>query len=267
MKGQLKYFACVPYPRVTAEMEKLAAAGLGIEIEVTDPRWILKLVELPAVKKLGRALAERGIEVRVQGPFYDLAPGSLDPYIRDHTLSLFLRTVEIAGSLGAGCVTLYTGFNPLLHSRVIDQWSEICRPVWSETAEAADRFNLRVLFANMFEESPELQLRLIEMVPAGAGGACLDVANALACSRRKIGSWVGALAGHLRLVHLSDNRGRDAGPRPAGGRSLPLKEFYDACVKKSLEPDIVFKMDADRAIESLQAVRRQGLGQYQMELL
>ena len=267
MTGQLRYFASVPYPQVSAEMEKLAGAGLGIEIELTDPHWLLELVELPAVKKLGRALAERGIGVQVQGPFYDLAPGSLDPYIRDHTLELFRRTVEIAGALGAGCATFYTGYNPLLHSGAVDQWLEICRSVWTETVEAADRFNLRVLFANMFEDSPEVQLRLIESVPAGAGGACLDVANTQAASRRKITSWVGALSANLQLVHLSDSRGREGGHRQAGSRKLPLREFYDACVKKNLEPDIVFKMDADRAVQSLQAVRRQGLGQYQMELL
>lgn len=264
---RINYLASVPYPEVTAQMEKLAAAGLGLEIEAVDPHWILKVCELPMVAKLGQTLQDRGFLVQVQGPFFDLAPGSLDPFIREHTVKLFLRTVEIAASLKAKNITFYSGYNPLLHAKVLDQWFEICLPLWQEIVDVADRYDLRVLIANMFEEVPEIQLRLIENCPPEATGVCLDVANAFTYSRRKISSWLGAFSDHLHLVHLSDTRGKNGEHLPLGKGRVPLKEFFQVCMKKNLAPDMVFKMTARQSLESLQTLRKQGLGQYQIELL
>ena len=264
---RINYSASVPYAEVTARMEKLEAAGLGLEIEVVDPHWILKVCELPMAAKLGQTLKERGFQVHVQGPFFDLAPGSLDLFVREHTQKLFLRTVEIAGSLNAKNLTLYSGYNPLLHSKVLDQWFEICQPLWQETVEVADRYDLRILIANMFEEDPDIQLRLIEDCRQEAAGVCLDVANAFTYSRKKISTWLGALREHLHLVHLSDTRGKNGEHLPLGKGKVPLKEFFQECMKKNLAPDMVFKMTASQSLESLQTLRKKGLGQYQIELL
>jgi len=264
---RINYFASVPYPEVTAGMEKLAEAGLGLEIEVVDPHWILEVCELPMVAKLGQTLQDRGFQVHVQGPFFDLAPGSLNPFIREHTEKLFLRMVEIAGSLHAKNLTFYSGYNPLLHSKVLDQWFEVCLPLWQETVEVADRYDLRILIANMFEEDPGIQLRLIEDCPPEAAGVCLDVANAFTYSRRKITSWLRAFSDRLHVVHLSDTRGKNGEHLPLGKGRVPLKEFFQECMKKNLAPDMVFKMTAKQSFESLQTLRKQGLGQYQIELL
>ncbi|HUU28423.1 MAG TPA: TIM barrel protein [archaeon] len=265
---QIKYFASVPYPEVTASLEKLAAAGLGLEIEVVDPHWILKICELPMVGKLGDTLRDRGFNIHLQGPFFDLAPGSLDPYIREHTRKLFLRSVEIAGSLNANYLTLYSGYNPLLHSKVIDQWFEICLPLWLETVEIAERYDLKVLIANMFEEGPDIQQRIIAACPEGTAGACLDVAHAFTNSRKKISSWLGALARNLYLVHLNDaKKGKDDEHLSLGEGKVPFKEFFQVCMKNDLAPDIVFKMPVEKSLQSLHTVRKLGLGQFQMELL
>ena len=230
---QIKYFASVPYPEVTAQLERIAAAGLGLEIAVLDPHWILKVCELPMAAKLGQTLKEREIAINVQGPFLDLAPGSLDPFIREHTRKLFLRTVEIAGSLNARNLTLYSGYNPLLHSKVLDQWYEVGLPLWREVAETADRHGVRLCIANMFEEDPELQLRLIEGTSIqGTVGACFDVANAFAFSRRKINAWIGALAQYLYLVYLGDARNRESRPLPLEKSKVPYKEFFQVCMKR-----------------------------------
>jgi len=265
---QIKYFASVPYPEVTTQLERFAAAGLGLEIAVLDPHWILEVCELPMAAKLGQTLKEREIAINVQGPFLDLAPGSLDPFIREHTRKLFLRTVEIAGSLNARNLTLYSGYNPLLHSKVLDQWYEVCLPFWGEIADFADRHGVRLCIANMFEEDPEVQLQLIEGSSLqGTIGACFDVANAFGCSRKKIHTWIGALAPYLYLVYLGDVRSRESEHRPLEKSKVPYKEFFQICMKKELEPDLVFKMPAEESLESLQTIRKLGLGQLQMELL
>lgn len=265
--SQLDYFVSAPYAGVPHLMDRLAESGMGVELELTDPEWILKVCELPAVAKLGRTLRQHGIRRHVQGPFYDLAPGSLDPYIREHSQKLYMRTLDIAAALEADCVTFFTGYNTLLHARVLDQWFEVCRPLWQRVLDYAARLDVRVMFANMFEDEPEIQLRLIDGLPAEVSGVCLDVAGAYAFSKKKITSWVSLLGGRLGMVYLSDARVRDSEHLPLGKDSFPLKEFYQTCMKKNLTPDIVFKMAPEQAFESLQLVRKKGLGQYQIELL
>ncbi|MBW7997333.1 MAG: sugar phosphate isomerase/epimerase [Candidatus Glassbacteria bacterium] len=265
--SQLDYFISAPYAAVTGLIDQLGEAGMGVEFELNDPEWILKVCELPAVSRLGRTLRQQGIGRLVQGPFYDLAPGSLDPYIREHTQKLYIRTLDIAAALEAEFVTFFTGYNTLLHARVLDQWFEVCRPLWRRVLDYAARLDVRVLFANMFEDEPEIQLRLLDGLPPELCGVCLDVAGAYAFSKKKITSWVNLLGGRLELVYLSDARVRDSERLPLGAGSFPLKDFYQACMKKSLVPDIVFKMAPEQAFDSLQLVRKKGLGQYQIELL
>ncbi|MBN2289048.1 MAG: sugar phosphate isomerase/epimerase [Candidatus Glassbacteria bacterium] len=264
---QIKYYAAVGYPEVTSALESISESKMHLEIEVQDPRWILQVCELPVVRKLGNTLSNKGIRAHVQGPFLDLAPGSLDPYIRDHTRSLFLRTVEIAGNLQAEYLTLYSGYSPLLHSGVIDQWLEVCLPLWRETAEAAERHGLRVLVANLFEEDPGVQLRIIEGCGDVPCGACLDLAHAFIYSKKKLSTWVNSLAEHLKLAYLNDTKGKDDSHLPLGQGKIPFKDFYNSCLKKGVKPDIVFKMPLAQALQSMQTVRRLGLGQYQMDLL
>ena len=265
--GQLKYFVSAPYSQVAGLVDRLAVTEMGVEFELTDPEWILKVCELPAVARLGRTLKQRGINRHVQGPFYDLAPGSLDPYIREHTQKLFLRTLDIASALEAGYVTLFTGYNTLLHARVLDQWLEVCQPFWKKVLDYASRLDVRVLLANMFEDEPEIQLRLLDGLPQEVSGVCLDVAGAYTFSKKKIANWVNLLSGRLDVVYLSDTKVREREHLALGEGSLPLKDFYQSCMKKNITPDIVFKMAPEQAFESLQLVRKKGLGQYQIELL
>lgn len=265
--NQLKYSVSAPYSQVTGLIGRLVETGMGVEFELTDPEWILKVCELPAVSRLGRTLRQQGIGRHVQGPFYDLAPGSLDPYIREHTQKLYFRTIEIAAALEADYVTFFSGYNTLLHARVLDQWFEVCRPLWRRVADYAERLGMKVLFANMFEDEPAIQLRLLEGLPPEVCGICLDLAGAYAFSGKKITNWVNQLSGQLDMVYLSDARVRDNEHLPVGSGSIPLKDFYQACIKKNLAPDIVFKMEPEQAFESLQLVRKKGLGQHQIELL
>ena len=265
--SQLAYSVSAPYSQVSGLIERLAESGMGAEFELTDPEWILKVCELPAVSRLGRTLRQQGIARHVQGPFYDLSPGSLDPYIREHTQKLFLRTIEIAAALEAEKVTFFTGYNTLLHARVLDQWFEVCRPLWQRVMDYAGRLGVKVLLANMFEDEPEIQLRLIDGLPPEVCGVCLDLAGAYAFSGKKITNWINLLAGRLEMVYLSDAKVRDNEHLPLGSGSVPLKDFYQACIKKNLSPDIVFKMPPEQAFESLQLIRKRGLGQHQIELL
>ncbi|MEA2063008.1 MAG: sugar phosphate isomerase/epimerase family protein [Gemmatimonadota bacterium] len=264
---QIKYFASVSYTEVTAAVEMVKPLGMHLEIEVMDPRWILEVCELPVVGKLGGTLNNNGIRVNVQGPFLDLAPGSLDTFIRDHTRKLFLRTLDIAEHLGARYVTFYSGYNPLLHSAVVEQWLEVCLPLWREVAEAAEKCGTIVLISNLFEQGPEIQLRIIEACKGLPLGACLDLAHAFIYSNKKITAWVRALEEHLKLAHLNDTKGRDDEHLAVGRGNIPFKDFYNACLKREVKSDMVFKMPLDQALQSLRTVHSLGLGQYQMKLL
>lgn len=262
-----RFFTAVGYQEISPALDKLSRAGMHLEVEILDPHWILEICQLPVVQKLGNNLKEKGFRIHVQGPFFDLAPGSLDPYIREHTRDLYVRAAEVAGNLRAEYLTLYTGYNPLFHAGVFEQWLELCLPVWRETIETAQRHKLTVLFSNMFEEGPEVQLRLIDSFPNKPVGACLNIPHAFCNSKKKGQSWIGALATSLRLFHLYDTRGREDQRLAVGEGDLPFREFIEPVMKRKLKPDFVFKLPLEQALESLKTVRKLGLEQYQMELL
>ena len=54
--------------------------------------------------------AREAIPIAIHGPFHDLFPGSIDPYIREATIRRYVETLELAKAVNAEFVTLHLNY-------------------------------------------------------------------------------------------------------------------------------------------------------------
>ncbi|MEA4914445.1 MAG: sugar phosphate isomerase/epimerase family protein [Christensenella sp.] len=166
----------------------------------------------------------------MHGAFFDLAVGSADARIRAASQNRVRQSMQIARKLGARAIVFHTNSIPSLRSRSYrDGWVESNAAFYSEIL--AENRDLSVYIENMFDEEPELLVRLSERLSDQANyGVCLDFAHA-SLFGTQIERWVDALAPYLKHIHLNDCDGLEDSHLALGRGVLDIPAFF-ALLKK-----------------------------------
>lgn len=260
-------YLSLPYPEVAKHLDLLEERGFGVEITLYDTDWLLHTSGRARARKLGSALADRGVGVNVHGPIFDLNPGSLDPVVRKHTRRAFEKALEVAGDLGATGITFHTGFNPLLPESVLPGWLSLSLELWSRLAGMVDGLGLALTVENMFEPTPDVLLELAEGLESDSLRFCLDVAHVAIYSTLGLSRWWDELAPRLRAIHLNDTDSFSDDHLAVGRGALEFREIFRRAAALPEEPLVVLEMSLERALESVETIARRGLRETQLELL
>lgn len=260
-------FLSLPYPEVTKHLDLLAERGFGVEITLYDTDWLLHTSGRDRARKLGDALAERGVGVNVHGPIFDLNPGSLDAVVRKHTRRSYEKAVEVARDLAAGGIVFHTGYNPLLPERTLPGWLSLSLELWNRLAGLADAAGVALTLENMFEPAPDLLLELADAVETDSLRFCLDVSHTSIYSTLGLARWWDALSPRLRAVHLNDTDSFSDEHLAIGRGTLDFADVFRRVAALPHEPLVILEMALDRALESVDTIARDGLRETQLELL
>ncbi|MFN2432715.1 MAG: sugar phosphate isomerase/epimerase family protein [Gemmatimonadota bacterium] len=260
-------FLSLPYPEVAKHLDLLAERGFGVEVTLYDTDWLLHTSGRDRARRLGEALAARGVPVNVHGPIFDLNPGSLDSVVRKHTRRAYEKAVEVARDLGSGGVNFHTGFNPLLPERTMPGWLSLSLELWNRVADLADGAGLALTVENMFEPAPDLLLELAESVESDALRFCLDVSHTSIYSTLGLSRWWDSLADRLRVLHLNDTNTFSDEHLAIGRGTLDFVDLFRRVSGLAREPVLVLEMSLEQALESVETIARDGLRETQLELL
>jgi sugar phosphate isomerase/epimerase len=260
-------YLSLAYPEVAKHLDLLEERGFGVEVTLYDTEWLLNTSGRDRARKLGKALAERGVGVNAHGPIFDLNPGSLDPVIRKHTRRAFEKAVEVAHDLGASGITFHTGFNPLLPESILPGWMTLSLETWNRLAGLAEGAGLALTVENMFERTPKLLQDLADAVESDSLRFCLDVSHTAIYSTLGFVHWWEELAPRLRVVHMNDTDSFSDEHLAIGRGTLDFKDVFQRAAATSNEPILVLEMSLDRALESVNTITNRGLRESQLELL
>jgi sugar phosphate isomerase/epimerase len=260
-------YLSLPYPEVAKHLDLLEERRFGVEVTLYDTEWLLHTSGRDRARKLGQALAERGIGVNTHGPIFDLNPGSLDPVIRKHTRRAYEKALEVARDLGAGGITFHTGYNPLLPESILPGWLSLSLELWNRLTGLADSAGLALTLENMFEPTPNLLLDLADAVESDSLRFCLDVSHTAIYSTLGLSRWWDELAPRLRVLHVNDTDAFSDEHLAVGRGTLDFREVFRRAHALANEPLVVLEMAIDRALESVETIARDGLRESQLELL
>jgi sugar phosphate isomerase/epimerase len=219
------------------------------------------------VRRVGEFLNERDIRVSVNGPIFDLNPGSLDEFVREHTKKVFLRTIELAAAIGSSRVILPTGFSPYLSEDARAGWKSLAGEVWEACLNRAGEMDITICLENRYEDTPDPLTSIINERDNRLLGVCLDVGHVNVFSKKNISHWIKSIGSHVKEIHLNDNDGKTDDHLTLGEGTIDIPALFRLFHKYKLWPPMIFDMSLEQAAQSFKYLGNKGIFSFQPELL
>jgi sugar phosphate isomerase/epimerase len=208
-----------------------------------------------AMAEVARLLAENGRTVTFHGPFMDLAPGGLDETIRKATVQRLQRTMELVPLFGPRSVVFHAGYDASRYHAHREEWLSSSLATWEVLTKKAEEMGVAIHLENVYEQTPEILLTLIEKISSKCLGFCLDVGHMNVFGKASLSEWLDALGPHLKEVHLHDNDGLSDAHAPIGSGTVPFEELFKYLGHLEVKPLVTLEPHEEvtlwRSLESL----------------
>jgi len=222
--------AHLPWAQVDDHLDGILAIGLVPEIAIKGPE--LDALSGQRLLKISQALAEAGVQPTIHAPFFDLNPGALDPLVRQVTCQRLSQALTLAETLDARLMVIHPGVDKWRYPNLEQTWLTLAKASLLPLVEQAAACNCQLALENIYEETPDTLVQLVEEIAAPGFGHCYDVGHWHVFGKRPMAAWLKALGPKLLHLHLHDNCGRHDEHLPVGDGTIdftPLFEHLKGC--------------------------------------
>lgn len=198
----------------------------GINPEIGFDALALETASQEAMAEMARLMEEQGRTITFHGPFMDLGPGGLDERIREVTAWRLQRTMELVPLFRPLSVVFHAGYDERRYHAHRAEWLSGSLATWEPIIRQAEEMGVVIHLENVYEQTPEMILTLIEEMDSENLGFCLDMGHMNVFGEVALAEWLDALGPHLKEVHLHDNNGHSDSHGPIGSGTAPFKELF-----------------------------------------
>ncbi len=224
---------CIPKLSEIEKFESIAESyDLGFEYDdFMLPTAFDTEKSVKDVIKMYKSLPRERCYDTLHGAFLDITVHSMDKMIYKASDFRIRQSMDVAMDLGVHAVIFHTNFIANFKSpSYMSNWVDTNEAYW--TTLCKDYPKLEVYVENMFDDDPDLLLRLAQrMTKIKNFGVCLDFAHAN-LSRRTIKQWADALLEYTKHIHINDNMGDYDSHSVIGTGKIDWKEL-DMLIKLS----------------------------------
>ncbi len=229
----------IPFARLAGFSGLLRAGGLSLELYVSSldldalaPDWLEKTAPL----------LDYAPEISLHAPFMDLSPGAVDDKVRAVTVERFEKTLDMASALHALAVVFHSGYEKWKYAHRADIWLDSSLRTWGPLIEKARENGTRIAIENIFEDTPDNLVMLMERLGSPGFGICFDAGHFnLFSKERSLADWLGPLKEHIIELHLHDNTGGFDSHMPIGEGTFPFRLLFDELHGSD---DIIYTIEA-----------------------
>ena len=208
-----------------------------------------------AMGEVARRMAANGRTVTFHGPFMDLAPGGLDETIRKATVRRLQRTMELVPLFGPRSIVFHAGYDANRYHAHREEWLSSSMATWEPLTKMAEEMGVAIHLENVYEQTPEMLLNLIEKISSDYLGFCLDVGHLNVFGEVPLAEWLDALGPYLKEVHLHDNDGLSDAHAPIGYGTVDFEQLFSYLLEKEMKPLVTLEPHEEatlwRSLESL----------------
>lgn len=190
----------------------------------------------------------------IHGPFLDLCPHSFDSLIREATMERYLETYRAAHKLKAKHLIFHSCQIPSIYFG--STWEDNSIAFWKEFLDETDG-TVKIHIENVFDETYENMLNLIDRVKNSKLSICFDIGHANCYSKQPVVEWIEKLGSRIGHVHLHNNFGDKDNHLPLGEGNINMSEVL-SCLKKELpNVDYTLEMNSPEHCEqSIEFIKR-----------
>ncbi len=194
-----------PYKMIKEEWKRFL--GLRICPEVYFTAADLEDPDIDLLHRLHEIVYSRGDTLSIHAPYMDLNPGAVDERIRAVTLYRFEQVIDLAEILKPERIVFHPGFDRWRYDGHEDIWLKQSIKTWKPMVERAEGLGIVTAIENVFEDSPDTLVSLVESIGSTSFRVCFDIGHFTVFSKVSIREWLKAISPYLAELHLHDNHG------------------------------------------------------------
>lgn len=229
---RFKIFVHLPFHVFYKYSERLSSSGYGPEIYFNSKTIYSDEKE---IERVSNFLKDNSIPCTMHAPYLDLSPGAIEEKVRKVTLERFKRAVFVANILKPVTVVFHPNWDHWRYEDDFEEWLENARDTFSQVLEILDP-KILLLFENVYDQNPEILLRLREKLNSKRVGFCFDTGHFLNFSSLSLKDWLDAIKDYLMEIHLHDNMGERDEHLAIGDGIFPFQELFSYLKGKNLSP-------------------------------
>lgn len=231
--------AHIPWARIATSLESILALGLVPEIAIKGPE--LDALDEALLEDIVQTLAKARIRPSLHAPFFDLNPGALDPQIRQVTLQRLGRALSVAGRLNASLMVIHPGIDKWRYPNLEQVWFDLAKESFLTLTEQASTCRCRLAIENIYEESSDLLVQLVNEIDSEWFGHCFDAGHWHLFGKQPMSAWLDSLGAKLIHLHLHDNHGWSDEHLPVGDGTIDFVPLTRWLKSTSATPSITLE--------------------------
>lgn len=197
----------IPFTMLVQEQWQDLFFSAGLNPEIGLAAEALDTFSASVFKKFAGRFHAHNRSITLHGPFLDLSPGSPDPLIREATTDRLRQLIDAVSVFKPQTVVCHAGYDHTRYDFCREQWLEHTVATWQWLGKKLYSRGTRLMLENVYEQTPEELLQVLEPLDPDHVGYCLDVGHLAAFGKYPLDEWLDAAGKYIGQLHLHDNFG------------------------------------------------------------
>lgn len=204
-------------------------------------------------KRIAKVLKQNHLSCTLHAPFFDLAPGALDPEILRASRNKLRKASRLIQIFKPQSMVCHLGFEENKQGYKKEEWLRTAHETWQELNQTAAEQGCILMLENTYENSPEAHETILTGLQPDNARFCLDVGHLMAFAKTPWQEWLPRLAPRLGQLHLHDNNGDKDQHLGLGLGLFDFKGLFQFLAANNLHPLITLEPHSEEDLwQSLQ---------------
>ncbi len=158
-------------------------------------------------RKIAEILQNNKLSCTLHAPFFDLAPGALDPEILKASRNKLRKAFSLIEIFQPKSIVCHMNFEENKQGYKMVAWKAAALETWRELAKIAAKSCCILMLENTYENSPDAHETILSGINSVNARFCLDVGHLMSFAKTPWQDWLPRLSPWLGQLHLHDNNG------------------------------------------------------------
>ncbi len=192
-------------------------------------------------QRVSEILQRNRLSCTLHAPFFDLAPGALDPEILLASRNKLKKAAELIPVFKPQSMVCHLHFEENKQGYKREEWFAVARETWAELAGIAERYGCPLLLENTYETSPAAHESIFQAIHSQNIRFCLDTGHLMSFAKTPWQDWLPRLSPWLGQLHLHDNNGEKDEHLGLGKGNFDFRELFEFLAANNLSPLITLE--------------------------
>lgn len=192
-------------------------------------------------KRIATILKANGLSCTLHAPFFDLAPGALDPEILQVTRDKLRKAARLIPIFKPRSMVCHLNFEENKQGYKWKEWVQAASATWQGLLGIASKHGCILMLENTYENSPHAHETILTKLDSDYARFCLDVGHLMSFAKTPWQDWLPRLSPWLGQLHLHDNNGEKDQHLGLGLGKFDFSGLFDFLAANNLHPLITLE--------------------------